>query len=341
MKGTVEGLASPRGRLFGVIQEIERRFDGESIRKKYSFADIAFEACYLDPISFELCHLSMVHLLNSNNTPTDWTFYVLDAKSSNEPIPNWIPKTISGTAVVDGSTQAIYFEEIKVLVIIDFLDKKAIYWAEDTRALLGSEKIFPFRHIVNMIFRLRGGLILHCAAIGRDGAGVLIVGKGGVGKSTLSLAGLCAGMQFVSDDSCLYYGGSVFNVTQFAKLNEDSLSLLTKIKSDEFKERNPKGKTILPLYDQFKSELVNSLKVKALIVPTFSKEDSSSFSSCSLGSALLAMAPTTISQIYGGHAIEMKTMAQLVREVHAYKMGVGSDLAHAIKLVDEIIALSF
>ena len=42
--------------------------------------------------------------------------------------------------------------------------------------------------------------MLHAAAVGTADGGVLIVGRGGVGKSTTALACLAAGMKYVADD---------------------------------------------------------------------------------------------------------------------------------------------
>ena len=41
---------------------------------------------------------------------------------------------------------------------------------------------------------------MHAGAIGTDGGAVLVVGRGGRGKSTTTLAGLGAGLKYVGDD---------------------------------------------------------------------------------------------------------------------------------------------
>ena len=70
----------------------------------------------------------------------------------------------------------------------------------------GTETIGP-RPSVGVIDGLaqRHGLmaICHAAVIGEDGVGLLIVGEGGRGKSTLALAAIGAGMDYLGDDYCL------------------------------------------------------------------------------------------------------------------------------------------
>ena len=61
----------------------------------------------------------------------------------------------------------------------------------------------PFVKAVYIWAQRRNLLILHSAAVGIDGHGVLIVGHGGTGKSTLTCTCLADGFDFVSDDYCL------------------------------------------------------------------------------------------------------------------------------------------
>ena len=56
------------------------------------------------------------------------------------------------------------------------------------------------RTLFHWLMELYGRQLIHAAAVGTDIGGALIVGKGGVGKSTTSLASLAAGLRFVGDD---------------------------------------------------------------------------------------------------------------------------------------------
>ncbi len=54
----------------------------------------------------------------------------------------------------------------------------------------------------------RGGLLLHCAAIGVDGGVYLFLGRSGAGKSTIARSALAAGLEVLSDDAALVLPGS-------------------------------------------------------------------------------------------------------------------------------------
>ena len=89
--------------------------------------------------------------------------------------------------------------------------------------------VHPFIKTIFMWAQKRSLLTLHAAAIGIDGHGVLIVGHGGAGKSTLTCSCLADGYDFVSDDYCLLTAtGSrlVYPVYTNVLLNPDSLAKL-------------------------------------------------------------------------------------------------------------------
>ena len=75
--------------------------------------------------------------------------------------------------------------------------------------------------------------MLHSAAVGINGHGVLLVGHGGTGKSTLTCTCLTDGFDFVSDDYCLLNATNSYTVYPIYKnvsLNPDSLGKLPMFK---------------------------------------------------------------------------------------------------------------
>lgn len=84
----------------------------------------------------------------------------------------------------------------------------------------------PFEKTVFSWAQRHDLLMLHAAAVGVDGHGILIVGHGGTGKSTLSCSCLADGFDFVSDDLCLLTANgsrTVFPIYTNIFLKSDSL----------------------------------------------------------------------------------------------------------------------
>ena len=141
--------------------------------------------------------------------------------------------------------------------------------------LLSNPNIFPKWFIANHPFaktiflwaRRKGLLMLHAAAIGIDDEhGILIVGHGGIGKSTLTCTCLADGFDFVSDDYCLLNtegSRTVYPIYTNVSLIADSLVKLPMYKPFE----------ILPMQGEKSVFKINetrikpSLPVEAIILP--------------------------------------------------------------------------
>ena len=77
-----------------------------------------------------------------------------------------------------------------------------LYWTLDSDTLPTYEWAAPLRTQLHWLGSHHGLQLTHAAAVGLNGRGLLLAGKGGAGKSTTSLACWNAGWQFVSDDYC-------------------------------------------------------------------------------------------------------------------------------------------
>jgi hypothetical protein len=73
--------------------------------------------------------------------------------------------------------------------------------------------------------RVQGLVPLHAACVARDGAGVLLIGRSGTGKSTLVLHALLHGLELLAEDSVLVDPASLkaTGVANFVHLRRDAL----------------------------------------------------------------------------------------------------------------------
>ncbi len=148
----------------------------------------------------------------------------------------------------------------------DYLHNKYYLLSNPTMRPKWSIANHPFAKAVFLWAQKHVLLMLHAAAVGIDGRGILIVGHGGTGKSTLTCSCLADGFDFVSDDYCLLAAtGSriVYPVYTNVSLNPDSLAKLPMFKPFE----------ILPMQGEKPSFVVGearikpSLAVEAIILP--------------------------------------------------------------------------
>lgn len=204
-----------------------------------------------------------------------------------------------------------------------------IYHAPDAAAVPHFEASFPLRTILNWDLGAVGLQIVHAGAVGTDRGGVLLVGKGGSGKSSTSLKCLCAGLRFAGDDYVLTGSGSppqVFSLYSSAKLfPEDAghfpeLAAARRLRAEESPEKD-----LYFLHDAWRGRIAAALPLRALLLPRVGGAGPTRATLVSAATALAAMAPSTLFQLPGAGAAAFGAMAELTRRVPAFRLELGED----------------
>ena len=124
----------------------------------------------------------------------------------------------------------------------------------------------PFEKAIFSWAKKHDLLMLHAAAVGVDGHGILIVGHGGTGKSTLSCSCLADGFDFVSDDLCLLTGNgarTVFPIYKNIFLKSDSLNKLPMFRPFEINPQQGDKSS----FSIGETHIKPSLPVEAIVLP--------------------------------------------------------------------------
>ena len=112
-------------------------------------------------------------------------------------------------------------------------------------------------------------ILLHAGAVGAGGRGALIAAPSGGGKSTLTLAALSAGMDFISEDFLLMpWSGPAVGHAAFptGNLLPDTLERLPQFKNGVLTYMEGKGKYVVDLTGYGKG-IAESLPLDVLILP--------------------------------------------------------------------------
>lgn len=161
-----------------------------------------------------------------------------------------------------------------------------------------------------------GLILLHAAAVGWDGKGVLIAGRSGSGKSTFAVSCLTAGLDFVSDDYALICeSGQLCAMPLYTNIavNPDMYSLL------------PRSERLsAPAYADWwngklhfhldNAHLCQKLDIKAVIMPRVSGDPKPSIAVSPSGSAMTQMIHSSLVQL------ERYRDTQLIQKIAA-RMG--------------------
>jgi energy-coupling factor transporter ATP-binding protein EcfA2 len=202
------------------------------------------------------------------------------------------------------------------------------------------ESDFPLRMVLHWFFNETALQPVHSAAIGTEKSGVLLVGKGGSGKSTTTLSCLNSVLKIAGDDYILldtenYVAHSLFSL---CKVATNSLALLKHhaIKN-AIKKPAIEGKFRISLFEEYPESLIKSIPINAILLPTVTKNKVTKIVAGSSAKAMIALAPTTLFQLPGLREEAFKKMGHFVRQVPAYELQLGSDVENIPSLLNDFI----
>ena len=305
------------------------------------------------------------HLACGGGGDPDLTISLFDTASSGiePPPPLWEPIVAApGTNPVarlrSGRACVLAAAGSRGLTAALPADGIAVFHLPDAAAIPASERAAPIREALQLLMAERGRLMTHAGAVGRDGRGVLLVGRGGSGKSTLALSCALAGMEIVADDYVLLEPGSLaaHAMQSTAKLTEDSAELLGvpagAIDAAGFEPTlEGPAKALVRIPDLAPALLRRRLEVAAVVAPALSTSQPAHTAGqdrlgaiepsprpISAAEALRAVAPSTIVQAGFGGGGSLATLAGLVRRVPGYALELGPDPAANAAAVDRLVA---
>jgi hypothetical protein len=238
----------------------------------------------------------------------------------------------------------IYHPGPNILSVVDPENGHAYYVKTDDTPLPYWEIGAPFRYILHTWFAARGLQIVHGGAVGGDGGGVLVAGRGGSGKSTTTLLCARAGMRYVGDDNCLVDAekGYLYSVYDSAKLqgHED----LGRIPDLAGYSRNPdgfelggEGKGIFFLSEVWPDRVASGFPLRAILVPQITGRPDSRLEPCSAADALLALMPSTLAQLPSANQADCERIAYLVTKHPTYILHLGTDVERVPALIESLI----
>lgn len=259
---------------------------------------------------------------------------------------SWTPRPFAGSGAYrmpDGGLAVVQndpssFEGYRPAVGIELRATPAAFAAGDLRA-------HPASHALAAWLAGPSIQVLHAGAVAYDGCAALIVGPGGVGKSTTVLACAAAGADYLGDDLCLVESGgndpraepTVHCLFATAKLNSDSARAIG-AESWPCLGVTPKNKVVVAV--QYPLRIVPSARIVALIVLAPPVAGRPCAVPLRTVEALTAFAPTGAPLACGAGtpAAWFTTVAALARRVPAFRLPVSWELDALEAVVRETIA---
>lgn len=239
---------------------------------------------------------------------------------------------------------ATYQPGIGVMSVVDLEGSRAFYWKADPSPLPYFETCSPCRSLLHSWMRSAGNYFVHGAAIGYRDGGVMLVGKGGSGKSTSALACLKSSLLYAGDDYCLVSANSsggfdTHSLYCTAKLVEiNNLNSFPELADNVINPQRIAGeKVALSLYGYKVGKLIDKFPLRAILVPVITGGTSTQILPCSPQHALMAIAPSTLSQLPSSGKEDLQFLGDLTRNIPCYRILLGTDLRQVPERISALL----
>jgi hypothetical protein len=231
----------------------------------------------------------------------------------------------------DPSVLGVFQPGMQALSVLDLNAGRAWYWVADPAVLPYWERAAPIRQILHWWMAARGHQQVHAGAVGTPDGGVLLVGKGGSGKSTCALASLTSRLRYVGDDYTMVSIEPrpwVHSLFSSGKVHPDNLWRVPHLEPALSNAAHLATEKAVVYVDQhFPDRPIDGLPLRAILLPRIASVRRTRAVPTSPGAALTALAPSTVFQLHTAGSDALRYMARLVRKVPAYVLDLGPDVA--------------
>lgn len=190
----------------------------------------------------------------------------------------------------------------------------------------------PLLRFLMGLLHQEGIYLAHAALVGLNGQGLLVTGKGGMGKSTISAAALGGGLSFCSDDfvALQRVGDDIIGHSLYASLllHPDQVARHPHFHGHCRASRSADvPKTVVILGTEFREQTVARLRVDAMAVPQVSGQQQSELWPMSRVAALRALAPTSVFSSPWHEVARARFLVGLAADLACFQYISGSDFA--------------
>ncbi|MGZ3313215.1 MAG: glycosyltransferase [Caulobacteraceae bacterium] len=276
------------------------------------------------------------------------TFYVWDSDSTGVAM---VPPPCHRSAFTDRGDiwgfsslvvrSAFHWSEFSVN-LLDVAGGVGVYWIDTTDNLPFWTKSAPLRSLFHWLMEHHGLQLMHAAAFGDANGGVLVTGKGGVGKSTTALAALDSGMDFIGNDY-LVVGlepvPTAYTLYATAKLEPHQAERFPGFAALAQGPAPGEGeKVVLYLHPDRRSQIVRSLPLKWVLTPKFNDSEETGFEAVSPVEVHRASAFTSMSQLPHAGIRTHDFIGRLIEQVPSRRILLGRDIPGVPRAIRDLLS---
>jgi hypothetical protein len=279
----------------------------------------------------------------------DLTIALWDSASTGVILPrvSWMvapeeeedPKTIR---VARGEALRMsYRASERELVALDDRANQAMVWAPDPAELTVHVRGAPFLVILHWWLPSRGVHPIHAGAVGGPDGGLLLVGRGGSGKSSTAVSCVLEGMSYAADDyvALLDPGKepAVASMYCTAKLDPTQALRFPELEPVLRAFGPPDEKVLGFVHELLPDRLAEGFPIRAILCPRVSGGTATSLQRLRPAEALSALAPSTLLGLPLTDPTVFAAMAETVERVPSFRLELGTDRSGVVAAVREVL----
>ena len=230
-----------------------------------------------------------------------------------------------------------------ILTVMDTETNIAVQWTNDVAQIPYYEKGAPLMSAINWWNGQLNRQCVHGGAVGNENGGVLLVGKGGSGKSSTALACLNSDLLYVSDDYSLIepspqpYAYSLYNTAKLkGVLDLKRFPNLAPLVSNA--QKLDSEKALFFLHEHYPAKIIKGFPLKAVLMPKVTGKKDTKLVPTTSSQGLKALAPSTIAQLPGINPRSFSIMAKVVKQLPCYVLEVGTDIPQIPQTISNLLA---
>lgn len=321
---------SPAG-AFDWLADLRDRFasaSSEPVERAVRLGGAPVTLRAASPRMFEKIERAFAHLPDSDPDERSLVVHLWDSRD----VPDSRPPLPEAPGQPRG---AVYYHErdsfrlacqpgLRILSALDASARRAWFWTADAETLPFWEAAAPIRQILHWWLGPRGVGLLHGASVGTASGGVLLVGRGGSGKSTSALSCLESELLYAGDDYVAVEEGPtpwVHSLYSSGKLEPAHATRLPHLSLPALGGDGDE-KVVFYVHDRYPERTCAGFPLRAVLAPRITGGDPRMLP-LPAAAALRALAPSTLLQLHPADPDAFGSMARLLRSVPAFAFDVG------------------
>lgn len=331
------------------LAELDHDFKGAAaaaggvVERRFRLAGEPISVRYAGETAASLLSAAFAHLEADEGEPPVFELRVWDGAHSGAGRPAFAPTRDEGMEPPTSGPGPSYFYEgagframhqpsADHLSVLSEDARLGWFWMPDVTALPHWDYAAPYRHLLSWWLAARGHQHVHGGAVGTEDGGILLVGRGGSGKSTTALMSLLDDrLRYAGDDYVALAAGDggpmIYSLYSSGKVHRSNLGRLPHLGAALANPDRPEEKAVMFVPAAFPGRAVACLPLRAIVIPRVVPGGRTRVAETTGAAALAALAPSTIFQLHPPAKTALARMARLVRGVPAFELELGADVA--------------